>query len=105
MRKSNTEGDFVMDTVKWCITLYFVIINIISVIITVYDKRAARKHKRRVPEKELMMFSVLGGSLCMYITMITIRHKTKHPKFMIGIPLIFVLEMLVFAAVYFFSVS
>lgn len=69
--------------------IYLSVISLISVIVTVCDKYAARKRKSRVPENTLMLLSVLGGSVFMYLTMHLIRHKTKHLKFMLGIPLIF----------------
>ncbi len=79
--------------------IYFLIISLFSVIFTLYDKRAAvKKPDRRVPEAKLLLLSLLGGALSMYITMQSIRHKTKHKKFMIGLPLIMVLQI---AAVYF----
>ena len=46
----------------------------------------------RVPEAALLLLSALGGSLAMYITMLLIRHKTKHIKFMLGIPIIMVFQ-------------
>ncbi len=76
---------------------YFILINIISAIVTIYDKRAAVKHKWRVRESTLLFLSLLGGSIGMYITMLLIRHKTRHIKFMLLIPLIFILQC---AAVY-----
>lgn len=69
--------------------IYLAVISLISVIVTVCDKLAARKRKNRVSENTLMLLSVLGGSVFMYLTMHLIRHKTKHLKFMLGIPLIF----------------
>ena len=73
--------------------IYLAVISIISVIVTVYDKIAAKKFtKHRTRESTLIIFSILGGSVAMYITMQLIRHKTKHLKFMIGIPLIIVLQ-------------
>lgn len=90
---------------KWnyIIIVYFVIINIISVIITVADKSQAKKHKRRISEKSLMILSVLGGGIGMYATMRVIRHKTHHDKFMIGIPLIISIELvLICVLVYLF---
>lgn len=74
------------------LTIYLIIINLIAVIITVYDKRTAIKHKWRVRESTLLIVSALGGSIAMYITMRLIRHKTKHLKFMLGIPIIFILQ-------------
>lgn len=71
---------------------YFVFISFVAIIITVHDKRAAEKQKWRVPEKTLFLVALLGGALAMYITMLLIRHKTLHKRFMIGLPLIIVLQ-------------
>lgn len=71
---------------------YLVIINLISIIITIADKQKAKKHKWRIKENTLLLFSALGGSVGMFLTMRVIHHKTKHLKFMLGIPLIFVIQ-------------
>ena len=73
--------------------IYLIIINIIAVIVTVHDKSAAKKHRWRVKERTLMLISALGGSPGMYIMMLLIRHKTQKPKFMVGIPVIFFVEL------------
>lgn len=75
--------------------IYLMIISIIAVIMTVSDKAKARKHKRRIPEKTLFLTAALGGSAAMYLTMLTIRHKTKHKRFMIGLPLIIILQIVI----------
>ena len=54
--------------------------------------KSAVQTKRRVPEKTLLIIAALGGSIAMLITMRTIRHKTQHMKFMVGIPAIIVLQ-------------
>ena len=77
---------------------YLCIISIISVFFCIYDKWAAKKHKCRIPEKTLFTLCFVGGSVAMYVTMRLIRHKTLHKRFMIGIPLIIVLQCV---AVYF----
>lgn len=80
------------------IILYLAFINFISIAVTISDKRRARKKKQRVPELTLILFSAMGGSVGMYITMLIIRHKTRKPKFMVGIPLIIIAQA---AAVFF----
>ena len=75
------------------VLIYLAAISLISVIVTVHDKRAAKKRKRRVPERDLLLLSIFGGSVAMYMTMQLIRHKTKHAKFMIGIPVIMLLQL------------
>lgn len=80
---------------------YLLIINLVSFFVCVSDKRRAVKNKSRVPEKTLFFLSLIGGSVGMYATMKAIRHKTLHKRFMIGIPLIIVLQIcLVFAVIY-----
>lgn len=74
--------------------LYYSVISLISVVLTIADKSAARKRAWRVPESFLMLIGLIGGALPMYITMKVIRHKTKHIKFMLGLPL----EILLHAA-------
>lgn len=82
--------------------IYFSIISVIGMIITVYDKIAAKAAPRhRVSEKALILFGFLGGALIMYITMLLIRHKIRKKKFMISFPLFIVLHLLIFLAVNF----
>ena len=78
------------------IFIYIICISLITAIVTIYDKRAAKKYpKRRVPENVLLMLAIVGGSVAELLTMLKIRHKTKHKKFMIGLPVIIVLQMAV----------
>ena len=74
---------------------YLIIINLIAVIVTIHDKRAAVKGTWRVKENTLLLISALGGSPAMYLTMLLIRHKTRKPKFMVGIPLILIAELII----------
>ena len=68
---------------------WLLLINGIGIFVTIHDKRAAQRGAWRVPEKTLFALCVLGGCPGVYLTMRAIRHKTKHKRFMIGIPLIF----------------
>ena len=73
---------------------YFTLISIISIVVCIYDKIAAKKFtKHRTREATLLLLSALGGSVAMFVTMLIIRHKTKHVKFMLGIPLIMILQV------------
>lgn len=72
---------------------YLIAISIISIIVCIYDKFASKHmQKHRTREASLLILSALGGSVAMLITMLIIRHKTKHVKFMLGIPLIIILQ-------------
>ena len=72
---------------------YLIIINILAMFFTVSDKLRAIKHKRRISEFTLMTIAALGGSVTMLITMLIIRHKTRHLKFMLGIPVIILIQL------------
>ena len=76
------------------VLVYLAVISAISVALTILDKRAARLHALRVPEIVLLLFAALGGSVSMYVTMRIIHHKTRHAKFMLGLPIIFVLQIM-----------
>ena len=68
-------------------------LSLISFLVTVYDKWAAKHNPRhRTRENTLLFLSLIGGSVAMFATMLTIRHKTKHLKFMLGIPAIMILQ-------------
>ena len=78
--------------VKICLG-YLAVISLISIVVCIYDKIASKKAKRhRTREATLLGLSALGGSVAMFITMLLIRHKTRHAKFMVGIPVIIILQ-------------
>ena len=63
------------------------------------DKSRAIHKEWRIPEKTLLFIAIIGGSIGMYGGMYAFRHKTKHLKFTIGIPFIFILQTI--TAIYF----
>ena len=72
---------------------YLALISLISVIVCIYDKIAAKHNPRhRTRERTLLLLSALGGSVAMLLTMLVIRHKTRHVKFMLGIPVIILIQ-------------
>ena len=73
--------------------IYLAGVSLIASGLTAYDKRAARLGLWRVRERTLLLVSVIGGSAAMLITMSLTRHKTKHAKFMVGIPIIIILQI------------
>ncbi len=78
--------------------VYVPAISLIAIAVTVWDKHAAKAGIRRVPEATLLWIAFFGGSAAMLGTMHLIRHKTRKTKFMIGIPLIMVLQVLAIGA-------
>jgi len=61
------------------------------------DKKRAIKNQWRISEKTLIGISIIGGSIGMLAGMSTFRHKTKHKKFTIGIPVILVIQVSILA--------
>ncbi len=81
-----------MTTLEKVLLIWVAAISLVAVIVTISDKVKAKKGRWRVPEATLLGISALGGSVAMLLTMFAIRHKTKHAKFMVGIPLIIILQ-------------
>lgn len=72
---------------------YLLIINASGFLLMLADKRRAKKNLWRIPEKALMTVALIGGSIGSYASMRLFRHKTRHPKFYIGIPVILALQL------------
>jgi len=73
---------------------YLIVIGVVAVTVTLIDKKRSKiKRSKRIPEVTLMLVGLFGGALPMYVTMKVIRHKTKHKKFMIGLPLEIILHI------------
>ena len=85
---------------------YIAIISLISIVVCIYDKKISKKNRveLRIPEKTLLLLSALGGSVAMFITMLIFRHKTKHVKFMLGIPLIMIIQAAVIYGLVYFGI-
>ncbi|MFL0267602.1 DUF1294 domain-containing protein [Candidatus Clostridium radicumherbarum] len=75
------------------ILVYLIAINIFGIYIMYLDKRKAKKGYWRVPEATLFMVAAIFGSLGVLIGMKLFHHKTKHLKFVIGIPAILILQV------------
>lgn len=75
---------------------YLLIINALSLALMLIDKRKAKKRRWRIPERVLLGVSAIGGSLGGLIGMYLFRHKTKHPPFAIGIPVMFAIHILLY---------
>ena len=74
--------------------IYFVGINLVTFLLYGVDKWKARKGRWRIPEDSLIWLAVAGGSIGALIAMWLFRHKTRHLKFILGIPAILLLQAL-----------
>ena len=72
---------------------YLLIINALGFILMLLDKWKAKKNLWRIPEATLMGVAAIGGSIGTIAGMNLFRHKTKHPKFYIGLPVILALQI------------
>lgn len=76
------------------ILFYLLIINAAGFMLMLADKIKAKKHLWRIPEATLLGVALLGGSVGCLVGMYSVRHKTKHLKFTLGIPLILALQII-----------
>lgn len=77
----------------YIIIIYLILINITGFAVMGIDKWKARKQAWRIPEKTLFLISILGGSIGSIAGMYTFHHKTKHWYFVIGMPLILIVQV------------
>ena len=76
---------------------YIAIVNLIAFIMYGIDKRRAIKNKWRIPEKTLLLAALFGGAPGALWGMVLFHHKTKKAKFFLIVPVLFVLEVVLFA--------
>lgn len=83
--------------------IYLLLINVLAFALYGIDKRKAvagkdkktgRSAKRRIPEAELLGVALAGGGIGAYIAMFLFRHKTKRIKFLVGVPVCILLDVL-----------
>lgn len=75
--------------------IYLLAINALGLLIMHYDKYLAKNNMWRIPEKTLLGIAAIGGSVGCILGMYSARHKTKKPKFSIGLPVILIVQILV----------
>lgn len=97
------HNDFLFAAVgsPWGIlAIWLVFINLITFLAFGLDKwKAKRKEKnekvRRVPEKNLLLMAVAGGSVGALLGMKAFHHKTLHKAFRLGVPVILALQIVI----------
>lgn len=73
--------------------IYLLLINALAFLLMLIDKYKAQKNLWRIRESTLLLIAAIGGSIGALAGMYTFRHKTKHLKFTLGIPVILVLQI------------
>ena len=84
------------NTIMHYMPIWLLIINIITFLVYRSDKRKAIRKKWRIPERTLILLALAGGGLGALTGMFVFHHKTKHPKFTIGVPCIILLHFVLF---------
>lgn len=67
--------------------LYLIFINLLGFVLYGVDKAKSKGRGRRIPERVLLWVARLGGGMGCWMGMMLFRHKTKHTRFMILVPL------------------
>ncbi len=73
--------------------IYLLLINALGFALMCIDKYKARRNLWRIPEATLFAVALLGGSLGCLLGMCAVRHKTRHIRFTLGMPLIMGLQI------------
>ncbi len=77
------------------IAIYLIIVNALGFVLMLVDKYKAQNNLWRIPEVTLMTVSAIGGSFGSYAGMKVCRHKTRHPKFSVGIPIMMAIHAVI----------
>ncbi|MBV6714987.1 DUF1294 domain-containing protein [Paenibacillus chitinolyticus] len=78
------------------LVLYLLVVNLVAYVWMGADKRRARSGEWRVPEKRLFLTALIGGAPGIWAGMYAYKHKTRHFMFKYGIPLLLIVNVIVF---------
>lgn len=73
---------------------WLILVNLAAFILYGYDKSCAKKNKRRIPEKTLLFWAWIGGSVGAFLGMRFFHHKTLKAKFFV-VPVLMVVEIII----------
>ena len=76
------------------ITIYLILINIITFLAMMYDKHEAKINQWRISEKGLFFLTLIGGSIGGIAGMYVFHHKTKKWYFKFGFPAILIIQII-----------
>ena len=74
---------------------YLIVINLVSFIVFGTDKMRAIRDEWRIKERTLLLLCAVGGSLGGLIGVFLLHHKNQKLKFRFGIPVMFIIQMIV----------
>lgn len=82
------------------LTIYLLIINLLAFSAMAFDKFRAVRGGWRVRERTLLWLGFLGGALSELLAMLLFRHKIRHKKFTVLLPLFLILHLALSAFLY-----
>lgn len=89
-------AEFINNNIRFLIFAWILVASVVAFAITICDKyKAVYRSKKRISERALFTWAALGGAFVMLLTMKAISHKTKHKRFMIGLPVIILIQTLI----------
>ena len=99
MKKDNLQKEWndIKMTIHSSLILYLIIINVITFVIFGVDKYKAIRQEWRIRESTLLGLALIGGSIGGWLAMYIFHHKIKKVKFFVGIPVILVIQIVVFS--------
>lgn len=77
--------------------IYLIIMNALGFVLMRSDKEKAIRNKWRIPEKTLLTVAALGGSIGCFCSMLIFHHKTRHPLFSVGLPVMMAVQIVFFS--------
>ena len=80
--------------------LYLIVVNIAGFAAMGIDKRCAKKRAYRIPEANLFLLAIIGGSIGSILGMHLFHHKTRHLYFLYGLPAILIVQLLIVIALW-----
>lgn len=84
--------------VFFVIFLYIIAMNIITFMMFGIDKKRSKiRRARRIPERTLIASCFWGGAGGGLLGMQIFKHKTQHKKFTIFVPLLFIIQLVLYS--------
>ena len=89
-----------MTPIQIALVVWLVCLNIAAFAAMGLDKRRARRDAWRIRERTLFLLALLGGSVGAIAGMYCFHHKTRHWYFVVGMPVILILQLALAAFLY-----